>query len=49
MKNLKGDELLWGDEVEYGIFVLDEERKMIRLSLRAKEVRGYGYGYMFWN
>ena len=39
VKNLKGDELLWGDEVEYGIFVLDEERKMIRLSLRAKEVR----------
>jgi len=38
VKNLKGDELLWGDEVEYGIFVLDDENKKIRLSLRAKEV-----------
>ena len=38
VKDLKGDELLWGDEVEYGIFVLDEENKKIRLSLRAKEV-----------
>ena len=46
MKNLKGDELLWGDEVEYGIFVLDEERKKIRLSLRAKDVRGYAYMFV---
>lgn len=38
VKDLRGDELLWGDEVEYGIFVLDEENKKIRLSLRAKEV-----------
>ena len=38
VKDLKGDELLWGDEIEYGIFVLDEENKKIRLSLRAKEV-----------
>eukprot|EP00578_Thalassiosira_sp_NH16_P026569 CAMPEP_0181088328 /NCGR_PEP_ID=MMETSP1071-20121207/6728_1 /TAXON_ID=35127 /ORGANISM="Thalassiosira sp., Strain NH16" /LENGTH=521 /DNA_ID=CAMNT_0023170237 /DNA_START=93 /DNA_END=1654 /DNA_ORIENTATION=+ len=38
VKDLKGDELLWGDEVEYGIFVLDEENKKIRLSLRAKEI-----------
>ena len=38
VKNLKGDELLWGDEVEYGIFILDHENKKIRLSLRAKEV-----------
>ena len=41
MKNLKGDELLWGDEVEYGIFILDDENKKIRLSLRAKEVCVY--------
>ena len=41
MKNLKGDELLWGDEVEYGIFILDDENKKIRLSLRAKEVCAY--------
>ena len=38
MKDLKGDELLWGDEIEYGIFHLDPEAKKIRLSLRAKEV-----------
>ena len=39
VKNLKGDELLWGDEVEYGIFHLDHQNKKVRLSLRAKEVR----------
>jgi len=38
VKDLKGDELLWGDEIEYGIFVLDDKDKKIRLSLRAKEV-----------
>lgn len=39
VKDLKGDELLWGDEIEYGIFSLDRDNKKIRLSLRAKEVR----------
>jgi len=38
VKDLKGDELLWGDEIEYGIFHIDPETKKIRLSLRAKEV-----------
>ena len=38
VKDLKGDELLWGDEIEYGVFSLDPENKKIRLSLRAKEV-----------
>jgi glutamate--cysteine ligase catalytic subunit len=38
VKDLKGDELLWGDETEYGIFHIDPENKKIRLSLRAKEV-----------
>mmetsp|Transcript_13467 Transcript_13467/g.19270 ORF Transcript_13467/g.19270 Transcript_13467/m.19270 type:complete len:967 (+) Transcript_13467:80-2980(+) len=38
VKDLKGDELLWGDEIEYGIFELDRQNKKIRLSLRAKEV-----------
>lgn len=38
VKDLKGDELLWGDEIEYGIFNVDKEKKEIRLSLRAKEV-----------
>jgi glutamate--cysteine ligase catalytic subunit len=38
VKDLKGDELLWGDEIEYGILHLDPETKKVRLSLRAKEV-----------
>lgn len=38
VKDLKGDELLWGDEIEYGIFKLDHENKKARLSLRAKHV-----------
>ena len=38
MKDLKGDELLWGDEIEYGIFHVDPKAKKIRLSLRAKNV-----------
>jgi hypothetical protein len=39
VKDLEGDELLWGDEIEYGVFMLDPENKKVRLSLRAKEVR----------
>lgn len=38
VKDLKGDELLWGDEIEFGIFAIDSEEKKIRLSLRGKEV-----------
>lgn len=38
VKDLKGDELLFGDEVEYGVFILDPANKKIRLSLRAKEI-----------
>lgn len=40
VKDLKGDELMWGDEIEYGIFILEEANgvKKVRLSLRAKEV-----------
>ncbi len=38
VKDLKGDELVWGDEIEYGIFILDHENKKVRISLRAKEV-----------
>jgi len=37
-KHLTGDTLLWGDETEYGIFVLDPTTKQIRLSLRAEEI-----------
>lgn len=43
VKDLKGDELLWGDEIEYGVFVIDPETKKVRLSLRAKEVCSNGY------
>ena len=39
VKDLQGDELLWGDEIEYGVFKLDHASKKVRLSLRAKEVR----------
>jgi hypothetical protein len=38
VKDLKGDALLWGDEIEYGVFRIDPETKKVRLSLRAKEV-----------
>lgn len=38
VKDLKGDVLLFGDEIEYGVFVIDPANKKIRLSLRAKEV-----------
>lgn len=38
VKDLRGDELLWGDEIEYGVFHVDPETKKVRLSLRAKEV-----------
>lgn len=38
VKDLKGDELLWGDEIEYGIFHLDPQSKKVRLSLRAKQI-----------
>ena len=43
VKDLKGDELLWGDEIEYGIFQIDPENKKVRLSLRAREVRCCDY------
>jgi len=38
VKGLKGDELMFGDEIEYGIFKLDHESKKVRLSLRAKQI-----------
>jgi len=38
VKDFEGDELLWGDEIEYGVFILDHNQKKVRLSLRAKEV-----------
>mmetsp|Transcript_29762 Transcript_29762/g.81748 ORF Transcript_29762/g.81748 Transcript_29762/m.81748 type:complete len:995 (-) Transcript_29762:98-3082(-) len=38
VKDLKGDELLWGDEIEYGIFHIDQANKKLRLSLRGAEI-----------
>lgn len=38
VKDLEGDELLWGDEIEYGVFAIDHQNKKIRLSLRAKQI-----------
>lgn len=38
VKDLQGDELLWGDEIEYGIFHLDRKSKKVRIALRGKEV-----------
>ncbi|RHY35780.1 hypothetical protein DYB25_010711 [Aphanomyces astaci] len=38
VKDISGDVLKWGDELEYGIFVLDDETKTAKLSLRATEI-----------
>ncbi|KAH7108152.1 glutamate-cysteine ligase catalytic subunit [Auriculariales sp. MPI-PUGE-AT-0066] len=38
LKDRSGDELLWGDEVEYIILSLDRERKRALLSLRQSEI-----------
>lgn len=38
VKDLKGDELLWGDEIEYGIFHMDHQNRKVRLALRGKNV-----------
>ncbi|KAJ7188317.1 glutamate-cysteine ligase catalytic subunit [Mycena filopes] len=38
LKDRHGDELLWGDEVEYLVVALDDEAKDARLSLRQTEI-----------
>ncbi|KAJ8486864.1 hypothetical protein ONZ45_g14525 [Pleurotus djamor] len=38
LKDRHGDELLWGDEIEYMVVVLDEATKTARLSLRQTEI-----------
>ncbi|OAX39116.1 glutamate-cysteine ligase catalytic subunit [Rhizopogon vinicolor AM-OR11-026] len=38
VKDRCGDELLWGDEVEYMVITLDNETKNAKLSLRQTEV-----------
>ena len=37
VKDLSGDELKWGDEVEYGILEVHPESKQVKLSLRGAE------------
>ena len=39
VKNIQNDVLKYGDEIEVGVFVIDEENKTIKLSLRSPEVR----------
>ncbi|KIM83246.1 hypothetical protein PILCRDRAFT_819487 [Piloderma croceum F 1598] len=38
LKDRQGDELLWGDEVEYMVISLDNEEKNAKLSLRQTEI-----------
>jgi glutamate--cysteine ligase catalytic subunit len=38
VKDLQGDELKFGDEVECGVFVVDDEKKTVKLSIRGAEV-----------
>ncbi len=38
VKNLENDELRWGDEIECGIFLLDHDKKTVRIVLRGAEV-----------
>uniref|UniRef100_A0AAV1UUF1 Glutamate--cysteine ligase n=1 Tax=Peronospora matthiolae TaxID=2874970 RepID=A0AAV1UUF1_9STRA len=38
VKDIEGDELKWGDELEYGVFQLDRYRKRARLALRGAEI-----------
>ncbi|CAK4637213.1 hypothetical protein LEN26_014276 [Aphanomyces euteiches] len=35
VKDIGGDVLKWGDELEYGIFVMDPHSKTVKISLRA--------------
>ena len=38
---IKRDQLKWGDELEYGIFLVDPKLKTAKLSMRGVEVRRY--------
>ncbi|EIN11676.1 glutamate-cysteine ligase catalytic subunit [Punctularia strigosozonata HHB-11173 SS5] len=38
LKDRQGDELLWGDEIEYMVVVFDNEEKNAKLSLRQSEI-----------
>ena len=49
VKDFQGDELMWGDEVEYGVFILEKVDgvKKVKLSLRAKDVSDCAFGFSF--
>ena len=38
VKGTDADELLWGDEIEFGIFELDQANGTVRCSLRSAEI-----------
>ncbi|KAI9916606.1 hypothetical protein PsorP6_018076 [Peronosclerospora sorghi] len=38
VKDIEGDELKWGDELEYGVFHMDRDSKRARLALRGAEI-----------
>ncbi|EWM21684.1 glutamate-cysteine ligase, partial [Nannochloropsis gaditana] len=38
LKDIQQDDLLWGEEVEYGILKVDRSKRRVWLSLRGKEV-----------
>ena len=38
MKDRQNDELKFGDEIECGIFVVDKEKKTVKLAIRGAEV-----------
>ena len=38
VKDVTGEELFWGDEVEYGVFKVDAEAGTVKLSLRGAEI-----------
>ncbi len=38
VKDLQGDELKFGDEIECGVFVLDKVNKTVKMSARGAEV-----------
>ncbi|EDR11856.1 gamma glutamylcysteine synthetase [Laccaria bicolor S238N-H82] len=38
LKDRTGDELLWGDEIEYMVVAFDEQEKSAKLSLRQTEI-----------
>ena len=44
VKGIDNDELKWGDEIEYGIFIHNVESGTVRCSLRGAEVLAHLQG-----